>query len=219
MKPNRKLTDMWTRAAESYHIELDGSPAEEYLQQRGLLDCADQFMLGYVAEPAPGHEERFTGMLSIPYITPLGGVVGFKFRSLDPTVDKRYRYNSPTGQAHHLYNVNALVDAVESILIVEGELDAIAATTAGHPAVAVPGTNGWKKHFRRCFDGVDKVIIVTDNDVEKDDGSNPGRELADKLMRELPQSVRVSLPTGHDVNSTILSYGAEHFAELVGAVK
>jgi DNA primase len=176
-------------------------------------------MLGYVAEPAPGHEERFTGMLSIPYITPLGGVVAFKFRSLDPTVDKRYRYNSPTGQAHHLFNVNALVDAVDSILIVEGELDAIAATLAGFPAVAVPGVNGWKKHFRRCFDGVDKVIVVTDNDVEKEDGSNPGRELAVKLMRELHQSVRVSLPTGHDVNSTILSYGADHFAALVGAVK
>ena len=64
-----------------YHLELGGSPAEEYLGGRGLLDAAPQFLLGYVAEPEPGHDHRFSGMLSIPYITP-AGVVGFKFRRL-----------------------------------------------------------------------------------------------------------------------------------------
>lgn len=218
MRPNKKLADMWSRAAESYYVELPGSPAEEYLESRGLLNAADQFMLGYVAEPAPGHEERFTGMLSIPYLTPLGGVVAFKFRSLDPAVDKRFRYNSPTGQKHHLYNVNALVSAIDTILIVEGELDAIASTLAGYPAVAVPGVQGFKPHFKRCFDGVGKILVVTDND-DKESGDNPGQELARKLIDVLPNAVRVTLPEGHDVNSTIQSYGARHFAELVGAVE
>jgi len=29
----------------------------------------------------------------------------------------------------------------------------------------------------------------------------------------------VSLPLGEDVNSTVVKYGAQHLAELVGAVK
>jgi len=215
---SKKLRQMWTRAAEEYHIELAGSPAEEYLTQRGLIDVAGEFLFGYVSEPAPGHEDRFIGCLSIPYITPLGGVVGFKFRSLN-SQDKRSRYQSPTGQQHHLYNVAALVDAVDTILVVEGELDAAAATAAGFPAVAIPGSNGYKKHFTRCFDGLERVILVMDNDADREDGSNPGWELAERIQRELPQSVRVSLPAGHDVNSTILSYGAEHFAELIGGVE
>lgn len=218
MATSSKLREMWTRAAESYHIELGGSPAEEYLDKRGLLDVADQFMLGYVAEPAPGHEDRFVGCLAIPYLTPLGGVVAFKFRSLR-TEDKRSRYQSPTGQSHHLYNVNALVDAVDTILVVEGELDAVAATAAGFPAVALPGAKSFKPHFRRCFDGIERVICVMDNDADREDGSNPGLELAERVSRELENAVRVSLPAGHDVNSTILMHGADHFAELIGAVE
>lgn len=214
MKPNQKLIDMWTRAAHTYHAALAGSPAEEYLASRGLLDAAEQFLLGYVAEPAPGHEDRFIGMLSIPYQTP-SGVVAYKMRRLgagDP------KYLAPTGQRHHLFNVQALIDAPDQVLIVEGELDAVAATAAGFPAVAVPGVNGFKPHFARCFDGIDRIIIATDNDL-KEDGSNPGQDLARRLLDILPNAVRVALPLGEDINSTILSHGAQHLAELVGAVE
>lgn len=214
MKPNEKLMEMWTRAAHEYHVELPGSPAEDYLKQRGLLDAAPQFLLGYVAEAAPGHEQRFEGMLSIPYITP-AGVVAFKFRRLD---DGSPRYQSPSGQRHHLFNVQAIIDALDHILIVEGELDAIAASVAGFPAVAVPGVNGWKPHFRRCFDGIERVLVVCDNDL-KEDGSNPGQELAKRLTETVPNAVRVSLPAGQDVNSTLVSQGAQFLADLVRAVE
>jgi DNA primase len=213
MKPNQKLIDMWTRASDAYHAALEGSPAEEYLNSRGLLEQAERFRLGYVAEPAPGHEDRFKGMLSIPYLTP-SGVVAFKFRRLDEGLPK---YNGPTGQKHHLYNVQAIIDAVEQVLIVEGELDAIAATAAGLPAVAVAGVNAWKPHFTRCFDGIGRVIVVTDNDL-KEDGSNPGQDLARRLTEVLSNAVRVSLPLGEDINSTLVSHGPQHLIDLVGAI-
>lgn len=215
MKPNQKLIDMWTRAAGQYHAELAGSPAEKYLEERGLLDGAERFMLGYVADPAPGHEDRFIGSLSIPYLTP-SGCVAFKFRSLEANAERKY--DSPSGQRHHLFNVQALLDAIETVCVVEGELDAIASTLAGYPAVALPGVNGWKRHFARCFDGVGRVLVITDND-DKPDGTNPGQELAKKLLEVLPMAVRVSLPLGEDINSTILSHGAQHYAELIGAVE
>ena len=213
MRPNLNLIELWTRAARQYHESLGGSPAEEYLRSRGLLDGAEQFMLGYVAEPAAGHDERFKGMLSIPYITPTG-VVAFKFRRLG---DGDPKYLIPTGQRQHLFNVQAILDAVDKVMIVEGELDAIAATNEGIPAVAVAGTNAWKPHFSRCFDGISKVIVCTDNDA-KEDGSNPGQELARKLVETLPQAIRVSLPSGHDVNSTIMYYGGGRLQEIVSAV-
>lgn len=214
MKPNEKLMEMWTRAAHEYHAELAGSPAEDYLNERGLLPAAQQFLLGYVAEAAPGHEERFVGTLSIPYITP-GGVCGFKFRRLDSGTPK---YQSPTGQKHHLYNVQAILDAIDSILIVEGELDAVAASLAGFPAVAVPGVNAWKPYFRRCFDGIERIVIMCDNDI-KEDGSNPGQDLAKRLSETLSNSVRVSLPPGQDVNSTLVDQGAQFLTDLVRAVE
>lgn len=213
MITNPKLKELWTRAAEQYHASLLGSPAEAYLEQRGILDGAKQFMLGYVAEPAPGHEDRLKHHLSIPYITE-SGVVGFKFRRIDGGEPK---YMIPTGQKHHLYNVGAILNAVHEVLIVEGEIDAISATLAGHPAVAVAGVNAWKPYFSRCFDGIGRVIIATDNDV-KEDGSNPGQDLARRLQDAIPQAIRVSLPPDSDINSMICNQGAQALTELINAL-
>ena len=214
MKPNRKLLDMWTRAAHTYHQALEGSPAEEHLRERGLLDSAEKFLLGYVAEPAPGHEDMIKGFLSIPYIT-VSGVVGFKFRRVR---GEGVKYLAPSGQKHHLYNVAAILDAVDQVLIVEGELDAVAATQAGFPAVALPGAKSWKPWMARCFDGIGRVLVITDNDL-KEDGSNPGQDLARRLVDDIPAAVRVSLPIGEDINSTILSHGAQYLTDLVGSVE
>lgn len=213
MKTNPKLIELWTRAAHQYHESLAGSPAEAYLEQRGILDGAKKFLLGYVAEVAPGHEDRLKHHLSIPYITE-AGVVGFKFRRIDGGEPK---YMIPTGQKHHLYNVDAILNAVSQVLIVEGEIDAISATIVGQPAVAVAGVNAWKPHFARCFDGIGRVIIATDNDA-KEDGSNPGQELARRLQDAIPQAIRVSLPPNSDINSMIIDQGAQALTSLVNAL-
>lgn len=213
MRPNLNLINLWTDASHQYHESLAGSPAEEYLHARGLVQGADVFRLGYVATPAAGHDERFKGMLAIPYLRP-AGVVAFKFRRLS---DGDPKYLIPTGQRHYLFNTQAVLDAVDRVMIVEGELDAIAATITGIPAVAVAGVNAWKPHFSRCFDGINKVIICTDNDA-KEDGSNPGQDLAKKLVEVLPNAIRVSLPSGHDVNSTVQYYGATKLLDIVNAV-
>lgn len=214
MKPNMKMMQMRTDAASLYHECLKGSPAEEYLDERGLLSGAELFQLGYVKTPAPGHDDKFVGMLSIPYVTP-SGVVGFKFRRINGDGKK---YLAPAGQKMHIFNVQSLIDAIEVVLIVEGELDAIAATLSGHPAIAIGGTNGWRGIFGRCLDGVGKILIITDND-KKEDGSNPGQDLAKKLAEEIPNGIRVSLPYGEDINSTILNYGAQHFTDLVKSTR
>ena len=213
MKPNQKLIDLWTKAANTYHGNLAGSPAEAYLIKRGIIDGAELFKLGYVTEVAPGHEDRLKNHLSIPYITE-AGVVGFKFRRIDNGEPK---YMIPTGQKHHLYNVNAIIHAVREILIVEGEIDAISATLAGYPAVAVAGVNAWKPHFSRCFDGIGRVVIATDNDI-KEDGSNPGQELARRLSDAMPQAFRVSLPPDSDINSIITDQGAQALTKLINAL-
>ena len=210
MKPNSRMIETMTSAADQYHHDYWGSPAETYITERGLGDVASQLCFGYVYEPAPGHEQRFTGMLSIPYLTPKG-VVGFKFRSVEESEKK---YSIPTGQKTHLYNVSAILNAVNEVLVVEGELDAASATGAGYPAVAISGAQAWKPHFARCFDGIGRVIVVTDND-RREDGTNPGQDLARKICDALPNAIRVSLALGEDINSTITKYGREHFTKLV----
>ena len=190
--------------------------AERYLNGRGISrEVAEQFSLGTIVDPAPGHEAH-EGWLSIPYITVLGYCVGFKFRRLD---DGKPKYGSPLGQKSHLYNVSDLTLDVPSVVVCEGELDAIVLSgLCGIPAVGVPGVTAWKPHFARLFTGFDRVFIVGDNDM-KDDGTNPGAEFARRVQGELTNGQIVQLPPGMDINELYLAEGPEKLHHLLGGAR
>lgn len=205
------LQERMERYAENYV----GSRAEEYMESRGVgRNPAGTFLLGCVPPPdecAPD-EVRFSGMLSIPYLTPVAGAVAVKYRNLRP--DAEPRYLAPVGQETHLYNVMDLHKPSNRIVICEGEIDAMTVSMLGVPAVGVPGTQTWRSHYPRVFDGYREVLILTDNDAKSD--SNPGQDLARLIMREIPGSRNVMLPEGYDANSFYLSEGADALLDLLG---
>lgn len=202
-------------AAQRYAQSLN-EEAVAYLEGRGISeDVARQFMLGSIIEPANGHEAH-QGWLSIPYITVLGHCVGFKFRRVD---DGKPKYGSPLGQKSHLYNVADVTLDVPSIVICEGELDAVVLSgMCNIPAVGVPGVTAWKPHFARLFTGFDTVYIVGDNDV-KEDGSNPGAEFSRRVSSELTNGQIVQLPPGMDINEFYLAEGPDALNNLLGGVR
>ena len=199
-----------TLAAERYAAGRD-EKAATYLDGRGVNGTvADKFLLGVVSEPEPEHQP-FTGMLSIPYVTKTG-VVGFKFRHLDNTHQPKYL--NPPGQPVRMFNVLATFTMSPLICVAEGEMDAIVAEMCGLPCVGVPGVRAWKPHFPKLLDGFEHVIVLADND-EKEDGSNPGRELADAVCRDLPQAQTAWLPRGADVNELFLAGGRDAVVGLL----
>ena len=202
-------------SAQHYAANLS-EEAVAYLEGRGISeDVARQFSLGTIVDPANGHEMH-EGWLSIPYLTVLGHCVGFKFRRLD---DGKPKYGSPLGQKSHLYNVADITLDVPSIVICEGELDAIVLSgMCNIPAVGVPGVTAWKPHFPRLFTGFDTVYIVGDNDV-KEDGSNPGAEFARRVAGELTNGQIVQLPPGMDINELYLAEGPDALNNLLGGVR
>lgn len=202
-------------AAESYANAVD-EVTLAYLAGRGISETqAARYRLGTIVEPINGHE-NYRGWLSIPYITALGLCVGFKFRRLD---DGKPKYGSPLGQKSHLYNVSDLILDVGSMVICEGELDAlILSSVCNIPAVAVPGVTAWKPHYSKLFTGYDTIYIIGDNDV-KEDGSNPGAEFARRVASEILNGQIVQLPPGMDINELYLAEGIEAIRNLVGGVK
>jgi len=202
-------------AATRYAANLNEETVR-YLEGRGISeDVARQFMLGTITEPANGHEMH-EGWLSIPYITVLGHCVGFKFRRLD---DGKPKYGSPLGQKSHLYNVADVTLDAGSIVVCEGELDAVVLSgMCNIPAVGVPGVTAWKPHFARLFNGFDTVYIVGDNDV-KEDGSNPGAEFSRRVASELTNGQIVQLPPGMDINEFYLAEGPDALNNLLGGVR
>jgi DNA primase len=199
-------------AAESYANAISDRTLG-YLAGRGISETiAARYRLGTITNPINGHD-TYEGWLSIPYITALGLCVGFKFRRLD---DGKPKYGSPLGQKSHLYNVADLTLDVATMVICEGELDAVVLSgVCNIPAVAVPGVAAWKPHYSKLFTGYDTIYIVGDNDV-KEDGTNPGAEFARRVASEVLNGQIVQLPPGMDINELYLAEGIESIHSLVG---
>lgn len=171
-KPTAKTADAPGREAVSAHIAkcraaLKGSPAEAYLQQRGIsTQSADRFHLGY--DPA------LDGLV-IPhdpadsyYIT----------RRLSH--EEKGKYKNAEGLDTILFNSDALYQD-EPCFIVESDLCAISIEQEGGKAVALAGTGGQNRllaQIRKRKPTAPVLIMSLDND-------DKGVKAAENLTREL----------------------------------
>ena len=201
-----------TETAERYANGINDQTLQ-YLNARGIDErVAGMSLLGSVHDPAPGHEHA-DGLMSIPYMTPTG-VVGIKFRQVDP--DRTPKYLWPTGQKVGAFNVVDLHIDSTIIAICEGELDTIVMSKiVGIPAVGVAGVSQWKPWFPNLFESYNRIIIFADNDV-KENGTNPGMELAKRIKEDLDQAVVISLPANRDVNDCYQELGVGWLRERAG---
>lgn len=178
------------------------------MRERGLGQRAvEKFKLGFDGE-----------RLVIPYLTPAGPLT-VKRRCLqshdhkDKDVDCP-KYKCEDGSPVFLFNAQTLLKA-DRCVIVEGELDAVAAEMAGVPAVAYPGASNWQRHFAWCFDSCEEVVVVGDGD---EPGVKAAKTVTDSLRAKLPdvEIHKVILPPGEDSNSYIQKEGAVAFLDLIG---
>lgn len=197
-------------ATARYQTSLD-ERVLSYLRERGIDEsAAATFRLGYVAEPAVGHE-NFTGRLAIPYLS-RAGVRTIKFRSL---VDDGPKYLGLPGARAFMFNPGALLLG-DLVAVCEGELDAVVCSAVvGIPSVGVPGVSSWKDHFPRMFAGIPRVLVIRDHD-EKTDGRDPGRELSERIAREVEQAVVVTPPAGMDLSEWVAAEGPDAVRERCG---
>lgn len=192
------------RATQQYASTLD--QAADYLAGRALsVEEAQQFHLGLVVEPLPGHEQ-YQGRIAIPYITP-SGVVDIRFRKI--TEDDRPKYMGMPGATTTMFNTQACFQATKYICVTEGEFDCILMSVkTEHPTVGIPGANNWKSHYAKILDDYDNVVVLAD-------GDKAGADFGKQVARELPNANVIPMPEGEDVNSVILKYGKEWIDERV----
>ena len=212
--------DFLLEAAKQYQKNLEGSPAEEFLQNRGLgsqaiKDVVDRFGLGFVGDDSDSRHEKYRGRLAIPYLrnSPEFGwtVASIRFRCVEDHACKpngHGKYMSMPGDRPRLFNTPALLTAHDTIGISEGELDAIAAQTCGIPTVGVAGAGLWKSWFVPPFQGYREVLVFAD-------GDESGTLFAEEVAKTLPNSRVIQSPDGHDVSSLVLEKGRQYFTERV----
>lgn len=210
-----------------YHTQLKsdlranpGSLAGSYLFDHGLdvkdnhvKRIIDKYDLGLVVKPVNSADQRFTGMLSIPYITE-SGIKGIRFRNLNGSKPK---YAQHTGQTARLYNTRAYFTDKTAIGIAEGEIDAIVATEIlGVPTLGIAGAEMWTAHHRVWapgFKNFPTVWVFTDGDAEQtvtrageEFRFRPGEELGKAIQSSLGfKAVIITCPEGEDVSSMVAS--------------
>jgi DNA primase len=82
--------------------------------------------------------------------------------------------------------------------------------------VGVAGVSQWKPWFPKLFESYSHILIFADSDI-KEDGRNPGLELAKRIKEDLEKATIVMLPDNTDVNDVYLSYGADWFRDRIAA--
>lgn len=201
--------------------------ARSYLHGRGITDgTIVSYRLGVVAG-VPEHQD-YQGMISIPYLTSLAGVVGFKFRQPHTCTEHCLHHKYLTPYPSRIFNAKAFDQAerLGYIAICEGEFDAIILDSmCGIPAVAVPGAETWVKHkeWRLLFQGFDRVLVFQDNDADREvmvGGKrvvkNAGKDLTRAILSDVPTAQLVSFAgvPKKDVTEIYLAYGADAIREV-----
>lgn len=216
MKPSSEQQRSLAQVARAYEDQLDGATLS-YLAARSIDENAvHTFHLGLVTDPAPGHDQ-YVGRLSIPYVTPQGART-IKFRCLEEHPCSEVgcpKYLGLPGAKPRMFNAMALIEGPQVVAICEGELDAVVCSSRLVPAVGIPGVSSWLPHFPRMFAGVPRVIILADND-EKQDGRNPGRELAERVARDIEQAEVIPPPKGLDLTEWIQAAGLDAVRKGIG---
>lgn len=188
----------------------DVAQIADYLRGRGLSgEDAQYARLGYVAEPAAGHE-MYAGRLSIPYLTADGAVRDIRFRRLTDDSDAP-KYLSLPGTRPRLFEARVLAYAPDIVVVCEGELDTLVARRELKcAAVGIPGVSAWKgaRHWRTLLAGVGAVVVLAD-------GDEAGRGLARSIAEELDNVRVVPMPPGLDVTDVVIDGGGERLRDLV----
>lgn len=215
---SKELQDFNAVAAARYAAALSPA-ARAYLHQRGILDdTIKRFALGSVDGSFHEHSD-YRGRISVPYITKLGGVQGFKFRRVGDGEGPKYLSNHmPT----RLYNTLAFEQAemVGYIAICEGESDTWTLDgECGIPAVGVPGVDTWASHpeWPLLFDGFKKVLFFGDADQPGSIAAASSGKFKAKVLGKIEQAFPVQLPAGvKDVNECFVKYGRTAIRKAAG---
>src|SRR5699024_3174950 len=134
-------------------------------------------------------------MLSIPYITASNEVVNIRFRNL---TDSGPKYLQLPGTPVGPYNLKALTEDASTVVIAEGELDAVTLSALGIAAIGMPGANSWKHHYARLFDGIQNVIVWGDPD-------DAGRKFNAEIQKSIPRALAAYMEK--DINDTYVQDG------------
>jgi len=176
--------------------------ARDFLRSRGInVNTAVKMRVGFrqSIEDKSGkipEELKDSGWIVFPYIVGQT-VVGVKFRSV-----KSKFFWQLSGMKIGLFNTEA-ADPLSPLVLVEGEMDALAMTQAGYNAVSLPNAT-----YELTVPDKDAIMACSELYLAGDNDGSVGEEKMSKLWREL-NAFRLKWPEDvKDANQFLLESGS-----------
>lgn len=137
----------------------------------------------------PTYYDRFRDRLMFPLLDHRGNVTGFAGRLLDPNAKEAKYVNTPETLIYHkselLYPLQITKEEVKkenTVVVVEGELDAISSYQVGiKNVVAIKGSSLTEPQTRLLKRFAENLVLSLDADAAGDMASRRGIEIADNL--------------------------------------
>jgi len=231
-EPTDAVAEILDIAADYYARKLgDNLDALSWLKARGLsVETIQRFKIGWADGSLRAHlltrgyktheiiasglmSERgadfFTNAVTIPYFRG-GKCVQIRGRFFDGPA----KYKTPAGAGVFLFNSDTTYKVAGTLVVCEGEFDAIIAEQNGFHAVGIPGVTSWKsklKEWAGYFEMAPKIAIAFD-------GDTAGRNAATELAKEFgPKATVVDFEDDMDVSDwfQIEDNTAEAFQKLL----
>ena len=192
---------------------LDFSSLPEFLLDRGYTreECLES---GACSETNGRIFDSLGGRLIVPIIDQMDEVIAFGGRLLEKADRAKYKNTRETvlfNKSRTLFNLNQVkklrrAGGLNSLIMVEGYMDAISLAQAGFPnVVASMGTSLTKDQARLCKRYADDVFISYDGDFAGQKANLRGLD----IMKQEGLKVRVvPLPDGLDPDDVIQKQGA-----------
>ena len=201
---------------------LDFRSLPEFLLDRGYTreECLES---GACSEANGRIYDSLAGRLIVPIIDQMDEVIAFGGRLLEKSDRAKYKNTRETvlfNKSRTLFNLNQVkklrrAGGLNSLIMVEGYMDAISLAQAGFPnVVASMGTSLTKDQARLCKRYADDVFISYDGDFAGQKANLRGLD----IMKQEGLKVRVvPLPDGLDPDDVIRTQGREGYQKCLDA--
>lgn len=200
--------------------EIGFCPASGSLDHLGTLARDQDAILksGIFSEKTNFYKYR--NRIVMPIRNEYGTIISFTGRDVTGGPVAKYMHGSvsplfkKSNTAWNLHSIRKMIEEQDKIVVCEGQMDAIAVTEAGIPAVSIMGSKISENQMQQIAKITNNVYMLFDSDRAGEDGLIS----AFKMISDLDlDSVfySVVLPSGKDPDEYIKENGVEEFKKIV----
>lgn len=167
---------------------------------------------------------RYINRVTIPIKNEYGKIISFTGRDVTGEAKSKYMHGktSPifkkSNLVWNLSDVRKLISEQDRVIVCEGQMDAIAVTEAGIPAVSILGSKISENQLRLISKLTNNIYMLFDSDKAGEEGLLQSFKMISELELE-SVFYSVTLPGGKDPDDFIREKGVESFNALIDEAK